>query len=331
MDGRRWQQIQEIFARAVDLPLDEQRSAVAELSAGDESLAADVLAMLAEDAQANPLLDSSLDETARAVLDFGPLPSLIQREIGPYRLLRLLGEGGMGVVYLAERTDIGGQVAIKLLRDGWLSPMRRQRFRMEQLTLAQLNHPGIARIYDSNMLADGTPWFVMEYADGLPLTEHWSEHGAAICDCLRLMRKVCEAVQYAHSHAIIHRDLKPSNILVTESGAVKLLDFGIAKQLNSEESEENRTVTGLRMMTLAYAAPEQLAGKAVGVYTDVYALGVLLYELLTGHLPNRAHEANAIPGDTAEIERPSGVVRREKPAMRSQLSKAEWADLDVLA
>ncbi len=330
MDERRWQQIQEIFARAVDLPLEEQRAAVAELSAGDESLAADVLAMLAEDAKANPLLDSSLDETARAVLDFGPLPSLIQREIGPYRLLRLLGEGGMGVVYLAERIDIGGQVAIKLLRDGWLSPMRRQRFRMEQLTLAQLNHPGIARIYDSNMLEDGTPWFVMEYADGLPLTEYWSQHSGTLRDCLLLMRRVCEAVQYAHSHAIIHRDLKPSNILVSEAGEVKLLDFGIAKQLNSEESE-NRTVTGLRMMTLAYAAPEQLAGKAVGVYTDVYALGVMLYELLAGHLPNRAYEANAVPGDTAGIERPSILVRREKPAMRGQLSKAEWADLDVLA
>jgi serine/threonine protein kinase/Tfp pilus assembly protein PilF len=330
MDERRWQQIQDFFARAVDLPLDEQRVAVAELSAGDESLAAEVLAMLAEDAQANPLLDSSLDETARAVLDFGPLPSLIQREIGPYRLLRLLGEGGMGVVYLAERTDIGGQVAIKLLRDGWLSPMRRQRFRMEQLTLAQLNHPGIARIYDSNMLEDGTPWFVMEYADGLPLTDYWSRQDGTLRDCLLLMRRVCEAVQYAHSHAIIHRDLKPSNILVSEAGEVKLLDFGIAKQLNSEESE-NRTVTGLRMMTLAYAAPEQLAGKAVGVYTDVYALGVMLYELLTGRLPNRAHEADAVPGDAGEIEQPSIVIRCENPALRGQLSKTEWADLDVLA
>ena len=213
-----------------------------------------VIEMLEEDRRANPLLDSSLDETARAVLDFGPLPSLVQREIGPYRLLRFLGEGGMGLVYLAERTDIGGQVAIKLLCDAWLSPMRRQRFRIEQLTLAQLNHPGIARIYDSNTLEDGTPWFVMEYAGGLPLTDYWNQYGADLRGCLRLMRRVCEAVQYAHGHAIIHRDLKPSNILVSETGDVKLLDFGIAKQLTSEESDEHRTVTGLRMMTLAYAA-----------------------------------------------------------------------------
>jgi serine/threonine protein kinase/Tfp pilus assembly protein PilF len=339
MDEHRWQQIQEIFARTADLPADAQRAAVEEICEGDESLQGEVrdevLAMLAEDHLNNPLLDSGLDETARAVLDFGPLPSLIQREIGPYRLLKLLGEGGMGVVYLAERTDIGGQVAIKLLRDGWLSPMRRQRFRMEQLTLAQLNHPGIARIYDSNTLEDGTPWFVMEYADGLPLTEHWSLHPGMVRDCLHLIRKVCEAVQYAHSHAIIHRDLKPSNILVTESGAVKLLDFGIAKQLNSEEPRESRTVTGLRMMTLAYAAPEQLAGKAVGVYTDVYALGVQLYELLTGRLPQRndASGASAAGLNTTEneIEKPSSLLRREKPETRAQLSKAEWADLDVLS
>jgi serine/threonine-protein kinase len=196
----------------------------------------------------------------------------------------------MGLVYLAERTDIGGQVAIKLLCDAWLSPMRRQRFRIEQLTLAQLNHPGIARSYDSNTLEDGTPWFVMEYAGGLPLTDYWNQYGADLRGCLRLMRRVCEAVQYAHGHAIIHRDLKPSNILVSETGDVKLLDFGIAKQLTSEESDEHRTVTGLRMMTLAYAAPEQLSGGAVGVYTDVYALGVLLYELLTGRLPQRSRE-----------------------------------------
>jgi len=337
MDERGWQQIQDIFARAVDLPPDAQRAAIEQMYTGDESLKTQVLSnvmeMLDEDRRANPLLDSSLDETARAVLDFGPLPSLVQREIGSYRLLKFLGEGGMGVVYLAERTDIGGQVAIKLLRDAWLSPMRRQRFRIEQLTLAQLNHPGIARIYDSNTLEDGTPWFVMEYAEGLPLTEYWSLHGTGVRGCLLLLRRVCEAVQFAHSHAIIHRDLKPSNILVSETRDVKLLDFGIAKQLNSEESEEHRTVTGLRMMTLAYAAPEQLAGGAVGVYTDVYALGVLLYELLTGRLPQRNLEAIAARSKTeeVEIEKPSAVVRREKPEMRAQLSKAEWADLDVLS
>jgi len=329
MDERRWQQIQEIFEQAVELPREAQPAAVAAQCAGDAPLEAEVMLMLEEDACANPLLDSGLHETARAVLDFGSLPSLVEREIGPYKLLRLLGEGGMGVVYLAERTDIGGQVAIKLLRDAWFSPMRRERFRMEQLTLAQLNHPAIARIYDSNTLEDGTPWFVMEYAEGLPLTEHWATNPGAVRDCLRLIRRVAEAVQYAHSHAIIHRDLKPSNILVTAAGEVKLLDFGIAKQLNAEEPQKNRTITGLRMMTLAYAAPEQLAGNPAGVYTDVYSLGVMLFELVTGRLPKR-NLVNEAESDALEIERPSAVVRRDKPATRAQLTKAEWADLDAL-
>jgi len=331
MDESRWQQIQQIFEQAVELPRNTQPSAVTALCDGDEALEREVLQMLEEDSRANPMLDSGLDETARAVLnfgsDFGSLPSLVEQQIGPYRLLKLLGEGGMGVVYLAERTDIGGQVAIKLLRDAWFSPMRRERFRIEQNTLAQLNHPAIARIYDSNTLEDGTPWFVMEYADGLPLTEYWvkfrSQPAVTLRDSLRLIRRVAEAVQYAHSHAIIHRDLKPSNILVAESGEVKLLDFGIAKQLNAEESSQDRTVTGLRMMTPAYASPEQLAGHPVGVYSDIYALGVLLFELVTGQLPQPSLAAG-------ETERPSALVRRTRPALRSQLTKSEWADLDAL-
>src|ERR1700727_39099 len=184
MDEARWQAVQEIFSNAVDLPEEEQRSAVLAMCGDDATLLTDVMELLQEDKRGQPLLDAGLNQAAREVLDFGRLPSLIQQQIGPYRLLRLLGEGGMGVVYLAERTDIGGQVAIKLLRDGWLSPMRRQRFRMEQLTLAQLNPPGIARIYDSNMLEDGTPWFVMEYAGGLPLTDHWNQHRGTVRDCL---------------------------------------------------------------------------------------------------------------------------------------------------
>ncbi len=325
MDEMRWQAVQEIFSQAVELPVEARRAAVHTWCNSDGSMVAEVMELLEEDGRGQPLLDSSVDQAARAVLDFGPLPSLIEKQIGPYRLLRLLGEGGMGVVYLAERTDIGGKVAIKLLRDAWLSPMRRQRFRMEQMTLAQLSHPSIARIFDANMLEDGTPWFVMEYAEGLPLTEHWQQKAGTIRDCLLLFRRVCAAVQYAHSHAIIHRDLKPSNILANESGEVKLLDFGIAKQLGADLND-HATVTGLRLMTLAYAAPEQLAGRAVGVYTDVYALGVLLFELLACRLPMRAGES----GVDAVPEKPSTVIRQEKPAFYTQLSKAEWADLDLL-
>jgi serine/threonine-protein kinase len=204
MDPTRWQAVEELFSRAVDLPAERQRPAIEEMCANDPTLVAEVLSLLEEDRHANLLLDSGVDQAAAAVLDFGRLPSLIQQQIGPYRLLRLLGEGGMGVVYLAERTDIGGHVAIKLLRDAWLSPMRRQRFRMEQLTLAQLNHPSIARIYDSGMLDDGTPWFVMEYADGLPLTEYWKQQQGAVRDGLLLFRRYAAA---AGSHRrVLHRE-----------------------------------------------------------------------------------------------------------------------------
>ncbi|MGC2639675.1 MAG: serine/threonine-protein kinase [Acidobacteriaceae bacterium] len=325
MDSAKWKAAEEVFSRAVELPVERRRSAVDAMCGDDASLKADVLALLEEDSHDQPLLDSGIDRAARNLLEFGPLPSLVRQQIGPYRLLRLLGEGGMGVVYLAERTDIGGLVAIKLLRDPWLSPMRRERFRVEQLALAQLNHPSIARIYDSNTLEDGTPWFVMEFADGLPLTEYWKQRGGSMREGLQLFRSVCEAVRYAHDHAIIHRDLKPSNVLVTSEGAVKLLDFGIAKRLNAEESEGNRTVTGLRMMTPAYAAPEQMSNGSVGVYTDVYALGVLLYELLTGSLPERRG-----PASSDDIAKPSSAAARFQPDVRRQLTRAEWSDVDAL-
>src|SRR2546427_1165150 len=188
----------------------------------------------------------------------------------------------MGVVYLAEREDLGSIAAIKILRDAWLSPDRRERFASEQRTLAQLNHPAIARLYDADTLADGTPWFVMEYVEGVTLTEYCRAHQCSIEVRLQLFRLVCEAVQYAHQRAVIHRDLKPSNILVKSDGTVRLLDFGIAKQLESLDLPIDQTMTGLRLMTPAYAAPEQICGDRVGINTDVYSLGVILFELLTG-------------------------------------------------
>jgi serine/threonine protein kinase len=338
MDEKRWNEVQEIFSRAIELPAelggDRRRQSVLELCRGDEEIFAEVMPMVEEDACANPLLDGGLDHAALTFLDLGRVPSLVQREIGPYRLLRLLGEGGMGVVYLAERTDFGGKVAIKLLRDAWLSPMRRQRFRAEQHTLAELNHPSIAHIYDANTLQDGTPWFAMEYAEGLQLNEYLKARNASIRDRLELFRRICEAIEYAHSHGIIHRDLKPSNILVNEKGQVKLLDFGIAKHLNPDDPQDrtiDRTITGLRLMTLAYAAPEQLTGGPIGFYTDVYALGVLLYQLVAGRLPHRMQAGDAENAtDRWSGEKPSAVVRRERPEIRLELSKSEWANLDVL-
>jgi serine/threonine-protein kinase len=249
--------------------------------------------------------------------------------MGPYKVVRLLGEGGMGVVYLVEREDVGGRSALKLLRDAWVSPSRRARFLAEQRTLAQLDHPAIAQLHDAGTLPDGTPWFAMEYVEGVPLTEYCRSHGSGLAERLRLFRAVCEAVQHAHRHAVIHRDLKPSNILVKADGAVKLLDFGIAKQLDPTGPGTDPTRTGLRLMTPAYAAPEQVEGGRLGVQTDVYALGVLLFELLAGRLPFELtglspHEA-ARRVLEQEPPRPSQIPGRPVHAGR-----ATWADLDVL-
>src|SRR5580693_9160525 len=284
MDTARLQRIQGLFLQAADLPEPELGAFLDTACGDDNALRAEVLAMLREDAQGGSLLDGDLSQMARDILSESPT-SHFPKQLGPYRLLRMLGEGGMGVVYLAERADLGSLVAVKILRDAWLSPARRERFATDQRILAQLKHPSIARLYDADTLPDGTPWFVMEYVDGVPITEYARAHNSSIEDRLRLFRSVCEAVQYAHGHAIIHRDLKPSNILVRSDGTVGLLDFGIAKQLDDLGQPVDQTRTELRLMTPAYAAPEQLHGERVGVYTDVYALGVILYELLAGFAP----------------------------------------------
>ena len=329
MEPERWEQVRSVFESTADLPEGQKRGAVHRLCGEDRDLAESVLEMLQEDANPMSVLDEDVDQVlarmAAKALGSDHLPSLVQRQIGPYRLLRVLGEGGMGVVYLAERTDIGGQVAIKFLRQPWLSPMRRERFLLEQQALVKLNHPAIARIYDANTMEDGTPWFVMEYAEGLSFTDYTGQRGGAVREDLLLFRRVCEAVQYAHTLAIIHRDLKPSNILVTHAGQVKLLDFGIAKQLDLEASSAERTIAGLRLLTPSYAAPEQSEGRAVGVFTDVYSLGVLLYEILTGRLPRPATQADEA------VVKPSAMARTQRATpSRTRLSKHEWADLDVL-
>jgi eukaryotic-like serine/threonine-protein kinase len=331
MDSARWERIQSLFHDVADLPEPEQRTFLKTACGDDEGLITQVLALVEEDARGSSLLDRDLAHVAQQVLDEAAPASLPFKEFGPYRIKQALGEGGMGVVYLAERTDLGSLVAIKILRDAWLSPARRERFASEQRTLAQLNHPSIARLYDADTLDDGTPWFVMEYVEGVPLTEYCSQHACLIEQRLQLFRAVCEAVQYAHQHAVIHRDLKPSNILVKPDGTVRLLDFGIAKQLESLEaplSKTDQTMTGLRLMTPAYAAPEQIRGDGIGIHTDVYSLGVILYELLAGVLPFDLSKLT--PGEAEAVvvgkdpEKPSAVVRE------MSASKTAWADLDVL-
>jgi serine/threonine protein kinase len=338
MDSDRWQKIQTLFHRAADVPEAEQRVFLESQCAGDPVLVSEIMILLEEDSRGASMLDGDIAHVAHHILNepVAALPPF--KEFGPYRIQRALGEGGMGVVYLAERDDLGSQVAIKVLRDAWLSPARRDLFAAEQSTLAQLNHPSIARLYDADTSPDGSPFFVMEYVEGVPLTVYCDKNNCSIHGRLRLFRSVCEAVLYAHQHAVIHRDLKPSNVLVKNDETLRLLDFGISKHLESF-GDSARTMTAVRLMTPAYAAPEQIRGEQVGIHTDVYSLGVILYELLAGRLPFDV--SNQTPAQAEKIvtqqepEKPSTVADRifrlpQRSEDASPASKAEWADLDVL-
>jgi eukaryotic-like serine/threonine-protein kinase len=305
----------------------------------DSALLAEVENLLREDAAGNSLLERDVAHVAQDVLADGVSSVPILEQFGRYQIKRILGAGGMGIVYLAEREDLGSQVAIKILRDAWLSPARRERFAIEQRTLAQLNHPYIARLYDADTSPDSTPFFAMEYVEGEPLTAYCTKHHCSIEERMKLFWEVLQAVVYAHQYAVIHRDLKPSNILVKEDGTVRLLDFGIAKQLEVLGESVEQTMTGLRLMTPAYASPEQIRGEQVGIQTDVYSLGVILYELLSAKLPfdlssRTPAQAEKILAEQ-EPERPSGVAHRaieksETTHEFASVSKSLWSDLDVL-
>jgi serine/threonine-protein kinase len=332
MDSQRYERVKEIFTEIVDKSPEDRPALLDRLCAGDPELKATVARMLDQDASGASLLDGGLGEVLPGLLDDGP-DTLPKQLFGPYRIVRLLGEGGMGVVYLAEREDLGSRAAIKILRDSTLSPMRRQRFAIEQKMLAQLNHPSIARLYDADTLEDGTPYIVMEYVEGVPLSTYLQDHPQSLEQMLGLYRSICEAVRYAHSQAILHRDLKPSNILVTRDGAVKLVDFGIGKQLPIGPEPGGQTITAFRLMTPAYSAPEQIRGAAVGVQADVYSLGVVLYELLARRLPFDL--SNQSPG---QIER---TIEQGEPKPPSTFGKQEgsgswrvpalgWSELDTL-
>ena len=243
MDQERWERVQSVFHDVLDRPEPERAEFLKAACGGDDGLRPRWRRCSRRKLGALRCWITICNRIAHQVLD-APLKSLPLEQFGPYRIKRLLGEGGMGVVYLAEREDLGSQVAIKVLRDAWLSPARMARFESEQKTLASLNHPSIARLYDADCLENGTPWFAMEFVDGAPITDYCRQRECSIEERLRLFHAVCEAVQYAHSQAIIHRDLKPSNLFVKSDGTVKLLDFGIAKHLENLDAAAEPDANG---------------------------------------------------------------------------------------
>jgi len=337
MDSARWEQIQAIFHEAAGLSEAEREAYLQKACGHDAAIIGEVLTMLEADRASASLLDRGLPDIAFRMLGESTEP-VSPQNFGPYRFIRILGEGGMGVVWLAERADAGNLVAIKFLLHAGLSPARRERFAREIKTLAKLKHPFIARLYDAGTLDNGTPWFVMEYVDGVRFNDYCRRPEQTIEEKLRLFRSVCEAVQYAHGQEIIHRDLKPSNILVEENGTPRLLDFGIARELQSLDEPADQTRPGLRFRSPHYAAPEWVREGTVGFYTDVYSLGVMLYEMLAGQLPfaestTPTDEAARDPVERVP-EKPSVVAARQSGGQSKgtlpQLSKASWSEMDVL-
>ncbi len=278
--------LQELFDAALDRPEDERRAFVERACADDPALRDQVLALLSIDQRMSGTTVRPIVLTLPEMMaDVASEGSLEGTRVGPYLLHEALGHGGMGQVYRAERVDglVEQQVAIKFIRRELLDADALRRFQLERQLLASFDHPNIARLLDAARLEDGTPYFVMEFIDGVPITEYCSEHGLGVRDRVLLLRRVCSAVSEAHRKLVVHRDLKPSNLLVTRDGTPKLLDFGIAKPLNRGDVEA--TQTSRRFFSPQYAAPEQLLGTEVGVACDVYGLGLLLYEVLAEQPP----------------------------------------------
>ncbi len=278
MTPQKWNEVKEIFNAAVELSVEERGKFLDGRINGDAELRREVEKLLVSDEHAATLFDG---KSLIAPKDFSA-----QDKIGNYQIVRKIGEGGMGAVFLAERADLKQRVALKIIRRGADSDVILKRFRREQEILAALEHPNIARLIDVGISPDGVPFLAMEYVEGADLTAYVARKNLSVNERLVLFRKICDAVSYAHSRLIVHRDLKPSNIIVSAAGEPKLLDFGISKLISETESaEEKGTVTSLGMLTPNYASPEQFRGETVSTSTDVYSLGVILFELLTNALP----------------------------------------------
>ncbi|HWE49694.1 MAG TPA: serine/threonine-protein kinase [Bryobacteraceae bacterium] len=289
MPDNRWRQVEELFFAAVELPEPARAEFLDRACRGDQELRRETESLLATDLMESDSIATLIESAATSLFDDD---SMEGARLGPWRIDREIGRGGMGAVYLAARADqqFVKRVAIKLVKRGIDTDAVLKRFRQERQILAGLDHPNIARLIDAGTSIDGRPYFVMEYVEGTPIHIFCQQKKLSLVARCELFRQVCAPVSYAHRHLVIHRDLKPANILVTADGSPKLLDFGIARLLNIEAGENTVDLTGARStiaLTPAYASPEQSRGEAINTATDVYSLGAILLQILTGETPRR--------------------------------------------
>ncbi len=325
MNPEQWQKVKNILEDALEKSPEARSIYLDEVCGTNENLRREVEKLL----KFEQIESDVLEQTAvSAVLENGSFAkNLHGKQIGNYKITGELGTGGMGAVYLAERVDgeFSQTVALKLIKRGMDSDAVLRRFINERQILASLEHPNIARLIDGGTTSDGLPFFVMEYVEGTTILEFAESKNLNLEERLNLFREVCAAVSFAHQNLVIHRDLKPSNVLVTNDGKVKLLDFGIAKLLKSDE--ENQTATQMQIFTPEYASPEQVRGEKLTTATDIYSLGAILYELLTGNRPYKTESKNIaeIIKSVCETEpiRPSSVVSSQQSAVSKKTKDIE--------
>jgi len=336
-DSKRWQRIRELIGAAMELSGEERARWLDRECAGDSDLRREAEELLAHDDRRGKISCDPSGAWVRTVAetlaaDDARIDANSGRRVGAYLLLRAIGAGGMGTVYLAERDDaqFKKRVAVKLIKRGMDTDEILRRFKNERQILADLEHPNIARLLDGGATDDRLPYLVLEYVDGIPIDRWCDDRRASVRERIELFLSVCSAVQYAHRSLVVHRDIKPSNVLVTAQGVPKLLDFGIAKLLASRADDLGAldTLTSERRFTPAYASPEQLRGESITTATDVFSLGVVLYELLAGERPFATEHRSAESAALERPERPSTIVGTS--ARRSSIGAVRRADASAL-
>jgi serine/threonine-protein kinase len=335
MDKKLWQQVERIDDEAMQIDnLDRKTQLINEKCGDNAEVKEEVLKLLNSMEASGSFWEKMMESNQKLISEIAKdrLESFqsdsIPNQIGSYVIKELIGQGGMGNVYLAEHESkqFNSKVALKIIRREVNQQERIKRFIQERKILSGLNHPNIARLFDGGISEDGRPYFVMEYIEGKPITEYCEINELSIPERLKLFNQACEAVQFAHSNFIVHRDLKPDNVIVTNEGTVKVLDFGIAKLLENEQLTERDTIETRnehRFLSLNYAAPEQITLEAVTAATDVYTLGLLLYQLLTNKRPFQLHSKTLTEAEVIIREspptKPSSAITKTSNLLKGDL------------